>query len=87
MRAKIKENASRLLRKRRMTPSSAVQILFNQIVEKGDLPFDGRNAPTKKEIENRLSAFKNLQLSEGIQMTDKEIKSARIRDRYGFDVG
>ena len=69
-----------------MTRSSAVQLLFNSIVEKGDLPFENKDTLSKDEIKQRMLAFNKLQLSNSVQMTDEEIKYARIRDRYDIDV-
>jgi RHH-type rel operon transcriptional repressor/antitoxin RelB len=83
----VKERATSVLRAKGLTPSAAVQQFFDYILRTGDLPFGARETPAFDEVERRLALFRRFQLSEPLQMTDEEVRAARLRERHGIDVG
>jgi len=83
----VKESVQETLRGLGITPSRAVQLLYDYIVKTGSLPFDNDDKPSSDEIERRLAAFGLFQLDEPLQMSDDEIRAAYIKERYDFDVG
>ena len=83
----IKERAHATLNELGLTPSRAVQQLFEYIVRTGDLPFGGDSRPSPEEVKRRLAAFERLQLDEPLPMSDDQVRAARIKERYGIDVG
>ena len=84
----VKEKATSILKARNLTPSAAVQRYFDVIVETGDVPF-GREKPkpTLEEITRRLEAMRRFRTSKPLNMTDEEIRAARIKERYDIDLG
>jgi addiction module RelB/DinJ family antitoxin len=82
----VKDKATSILHEKGLSISSAVQMLFDQIVKTGDLPVIATpSRPSEKEIQRRLQAFDRFQLTEPLHMTDEEIKTARIREKYDID--
>jgi RHH-type rel operon transcriptional repressor/antitoxin RelB len=82
-----KERGTAILRAKGMTPSSAVQKLFDYVVRTGDLPFEKAPCLSEAEIARRAASFKALQWSTPVNMTDREIREARLRERHGIDAG
>ena len=83
----VKERAHATLQELGLTPSRAVQQLFEYIVRTGDLPFGDESRPSSEEVKRRLIAFERLGLDEPLHMSNDEIRAARIKERYGIDVG
>lgn len=82
----IKERGQAILKDKGLTPSSAVQRLFDYIVQKGDLPFRDDPHLDSEEIEQRLAAFKRFHTLEPTHTSDEEIRAARLEERYEIDV-
>jgi antitoxin component of RelBE/YafQ-DinJ toxin-antitoxin module len=82
---KIKERGQAILRGKGYTPSSAVQGLFGYVVEKGELPFEKTPRPTPEELAQRLASFKRFRTKVPLNLSDEEIRAARIGERYGLD--
>jgi RHH-type rel operon transcriptional repressor/antitoxin RelB len=83
--SEVKERASSVLREKGLTPSGAVQQFFDYVLRTGDLPFKADERPGSDEIARRLALFSRFQLNEPLQMTDEELRAARIRERHGID--
>jgi addiction module RelB/DinJ family antitoxin len=82
-----KERGTAILKAKGMTPSAAVQQLFDHVVRTGDLPFESRHPLSEDEVTRRMASFKALQLSTPLNMTDEEIREARLRERHDIDAG
>jgi RHH-type rel operon transcriptional repressor/antitoxin RelB len=82
-----KERGTAILKAKGMTPSGAVQKLFDYVVRTGDLPFEKTPGLSEDEIAHRTASFKALQLNTPLNMTDEEIREARLRERHGIDAG
>jgi RHH-type rel operon transcriptional repressor/antitoxin RelB len=83
----VKERVTAILKQDGLSPSSAVQELFDYILRTGDIPFKSKGGPSEQEIQKRLLAFAGFQLEQPLQLTDEQVKQARIKDRYDIDVG
>ena len=84
----VKENATKILQSKGLTPSAAVQHYFNVIVQTGEVPFQKEpKRPSCDEIERRLDALSRFQTKVPVHVTDDEIRAARIKERYGLDLG
>ena len=81
----IKLRATEILRINGYTPSSAVKNMFEYVVKNERLPFSCNEKPDKKEILRSVAALDALQTKEPFTMTDEELRSARLKDRYGID--
>jgi len=84
----VKDKATKILREQNLTPSAAVQRYFEVIVETGDVPLKHRhNRPSQEEIKYRLEAMDRFHTKAPLDMTDAEIRAARIREQYDIDLG
>jgi RHH-type rel operon transcriptional repressor/antitoxin RelB len=81
----IKERGSELLRSKGLTPSGAVQRLFEYVVREGELPFEDETRPSPQEIESRLAVLQAFHTKEPLLLSDEDIRAARLRDRYELD--
>ena len=81
-----------------LTPSQAVRKLFDYAIRNDALPFKDESAPDKASVKKRIAAFDACRIStptmrESVeafgkplsQLTDDDIKSARMKERYGLD--
>jgi len=83
----VKEKATKILQSKNLTPSAAVQRYFDLIVQTGDVPYLQKpERLSVEEIELRLDAMRRFHTKVPLNMTDDEIKAARIKDRYGIDL-
>jgi len=78
-----KKRATAILRQQGHTPSSAIQGLFDYVIKHDALPFAAKEKPDKGKIISMVEAFDQCHTKVPIAMTDKEIRSARIEERYG----
>jgi RHH-type rel operon transcriptional repressor/antitoxin RelB len=83
----IKERGQAILGEKGLTPSQAVQRLFDYVVQKGSLPFEDERRPSPEELEQRLAAFTRFHTKQPLALSDEEIRAARLGDRYGIDAG
>lgn len=81
----IKRRATEILRISGFTPSSAVQNMFEYVVKNERLPFSCNEKPSESEILRAVTALDALHTKEPLTMTDGELRSARLKDRYGID--
>lgn len=94
----IKERGSAIMKENGLTPSQAVRKLFDYAVRNDALPFKDESAPDKASIKKRIAAFDALRISTpalkksvkpfdkpATQLTDDDIKAARMKERYGLD--
>ena len=81
----VKDKANATLRELGITPSRAVQQLYDHIVKYGSLPFDNDEHPPGEEVKKRLAALSKLELKQPTLLDDTQIRSARIRERYDID--
>lgn len=81
----LKTRATKVMKRQGITPSSAVQDLFEYVVKYDSLPFKEDIKPEKSEIERKVKALDALRLSQPSGMSDEEIREGRINERYGFD--
>lgn len=80
---RMKEQGIAVMKRCGYTPSEAVRRLFDYAVKNDDLPFDEREKPSKEEIGRLIAAFDECHTKRPINMTDDEIREARLRERYG----
>ncbi|MCL2631849.1 MAG: type II toxin-antitoxin system RelB/DinJ family antitoxin [Coriobacteriia bacterium] len=83
--SEVKLKAKASLEKLGVTPSAAVQQLFDYIVRTGNLPFDDDTKPSQDEIKRRLQAVSRFELSQPLDISDDEIRAARIKVKYDID--
>lgn len=96
--SEVKERGSAIMKENGLTPSQAVRKLFDYAIRNDALPFKDENAPDKASIKKRIAAFDALRISTPTlkksvapfdkplsQLTDDDIKSARMKERYGLD--
>ena len=94
----VKERGSAVMKENGLTPSQAVRKLFDYAVKNDALPFKDESAQDKASIKKRIAAFDALRvgtptLKKSVepfgkplsQVTDDDIKSARMKERYGLD--
>ena len=87
LKKEVKEKAARILRAKNLTPSAAVQRYFDVIVQTGEVPYLQKAArPSREEIELRLDAMSRFHTKVPLDMTDAEIRAARIKEQYGLDL-
>jgi antitoxin component of RelBE/YafQ-DinJ toxin-antitoxin module len=82
----VKDRVTSILREKDLTVSSVVQQLFDDIIRTGDVPVAQlvNSRPSKEEIARRVELFRRFRLDEPLQMTDDEIRAARLGETYGF---
>ena len=84
----VKEKATKTLRQKGLTPSTVVQQLFDLIVKTGDVPFQIEATPlSAEEKERRVNALSRFHTKQPMQLTDDEIRAARLKDKYDIDAG
>ena len=81
----IKKRATEIMRINGYTPSSAVQNMFEYIVKNERLPFSCNAKPDENEIAQAVAALDALHTKKPLVLTDEELRSARLKDRYGID--
>ncbi len=67
------------------TPSKAVRELFEYAIKHEALPFDKREKPSKAEIRKRVALFDECHTKAPLEMTDDQVREARLEERYGFN--
>ncbi len=80
-----KKQGSKVMQEFGYTPSMAVRELFEYAVKHDALPFNKHEKPSKSEIKKRIALFDACHTKEPIQISDDEIRVARLEERYGFD--
>jgi len=84
----VKEKATRIIERKNLTLSAVVQRFFDAIVQTGEVPYlQESERPSSEEIELRLTAMNRFHTKLPLDLTDHEIKAARIKERYGIDLG
>lgn len=96
--SEVKNRGSAIMRENGLTPSQAVRKLFDYAVRHDALPFKDDDVPDKTSIKKRIAAFDALRIDTSAsneremsfgkplsQLTDDEIKDARMKERYGLD--
>ena len=78
----IKERATAIMKLHGLTPSAAIQQMFDYVVRYDKLPFSGSVKPSKDEIRKKIEAFDNCHTAHPLEMTDAEIRAARLKERY-----
>lgn len=81
----VKRQGTAVMRRCGYTPSTAVRRLFDYAIKHDTLPFDEREKPSKEEIRRRITLFDACHTKRSIDMTDEEIREARLGERYGLD--
>lgn len=88
LKREIKEKATKTLSSKGLTASVVVQQLFDEIVKTGEVPFiKASKRPSREEIEQRLQAMRQFHTKHPLNITDDEIRAARMKDKYDIDVG
>lgn len=82
----MKDSGAAAMKKCGYTPSQAVRKLFQYAAAHGSLPFDAEDAGnlSKAEKHRRLRALEEFHTKEPLEMTDEQIREARLRDRHAF---
>lgn len=96
--SEVKERGSAVMKENGLTPSQAVRKLFDYAVRNDALPFKDEGVQDKTSIKKKITAFDALRLGAPAlkksgepfdkplsQLTDDDIKAARMKERYGLD--
>ncbi|MDR0501674.1 MAG: type II toxin-antitoxin system RelB/DinJ family antitoxin [Coriobacteriales bacterium] len=81
----VKDKATAILKKNGMTISSLMQTIISEIVATGDIPITRfQTQVSKEEIFARINALNDLELPVPINLSDDEIRDARLGEKHGF---
>ena len=81
----VKERGAAIMREQGVSPSQAVRRLFAYTAAHDALPFPAEEKPSRDEIRRRIAAFDRVHTKEPLTLSDDEIRSARLKERYGLD--
>ncbi len=94
----VKDRGSAIMKENGLTPSQAVRKLFDYAIKNDALPFRDDGLPDKASIRKKIASFDALRISTPAsrknaeafdkplsQLSDDDIKAARMRERYGID--
>ena len=79
----IKRRGTEAFRSLGLSPSAAVQKLFEYVVKHDRLPFDVVERPSEEEILEAVFILDSFHTKRPSGMTDDEIRNARFEERYG----
>lgn len=94
----VKNRGSAIMKENGLTPSQAVRKLFDYAIKNDALPFKDEGLPDRTSVRKKIASFDALRISTPAakksaepfdkplsQLSDDDIKAARIRERYGLD--
>lgn len=84
-----KEAGNRVLDKLGINASQAINQLYDHLIEKGSMPFEGpqKDAYTKAQVEEALAYARSLRAPNAFsRMTDDEIRRHKMTRGHGIDV-
>ena len=79
----MKRQGTEAFRNLGLSPSAAVQKLFEYVVRHDRLPFETFELPSKEEILETVCILDSFHTKQPSGKTDDEIKNARFEERYG----
>lgn len=85
MDAGTKLRASEVLEREGLSSSEAIRLFFEETVRRGSLPFQREGRPERSELIRRIAAFDACRAKGMGNMTDEQLRNARMKDRYGLD--
>lgn len=77
--SQLKESAEKVLDQLGITPTSAIQMFYKQIVLENGIPFDLHLSSSRKEIDEKLSKGMNS-IKEGKVYTQEEVNKILSKD-------
>ncbi len=79
-----KDSATRILRDLGMTPSQAINRLFDYVIANKEVPFESKRRHSPEEIADMLAFIDSLSSPTPSTMTDDEIREARLSEKYSI---
>lgn len=81
----VKERGSAVMRSLGTSPSEAVRDLFDFAMKNEALPFMSDSSSSEQDIAKKVSAFDRCHTKKPLNMTDRELRMARLKERHGLD--
>jgi len=78
-----KRRACEVLRSQGMTPSAAVQELFEFVIKHDALPFPPKNRPNKEQVAHQVGLLDSFHTKQSLEISAQKIREARLKERYG----
>jgi RHH-type rel operon transcriptional repressor/antitoxin RelB len=79
----VKRQGTEVLRNQGLSPSAAVQRLFEYVIKHDKLPFNVKERPEEDDIEHMINVLDSFHTRQSSEITDEEIRNARLEERYG----
>ena len=83
--ADLKERGTRVMERHGLTPSQSVRKLFAYAAQNDTLPFESEQRASRADIARRIAAFDACHTKTPLTLSDDELRTLRLRERYGFD--
>ena len=81
----MKRQGTAVMQRCGYTPSTAVRRLFDYAIKHDALPFGECEKPSEEEIRRRIALFDACHTKHSADVSDEEIRKARLEERYGLD--
>lgn len=83
--SEVKRKGTQVMEKMGLTPSQAVRKLFDYAASTDSLPFGQEEKLSKAQVRKRIAAFDRCHTKVPLEMSDEEIRYARLSSRYEID--